>query len=588
MDENVEAILGEVRLRESHFSGLIARSRDIRALVEGRWETVFPDDIGDADLPMVSNLFRVTVEDVGRLFAEQIPMTRVDRATERDASGAEDREKLLMAYDNLSQMWMQHEWMGQDMAAVGFTAIKTWPRRFKTKDGLQRFPVHERIDPLTVLPERAWKPHRPTDDVIVDGEDTVERLKAWFPVEIGGLLDEIIAYKLRTATMYGTTVAPSDDELLESLPQTLRVLDYYGSRRICRYVVYDDGVFAGGCKVVDLPNPTEICPVQMAYRPSWSTEPHGQVDDAKGIVRTQNRYFRLLLDYFVEMVYGGKLVWNVKNPNDRGPGVRWLALGPDAKMDNITPEVPAPIALAMMQQLEGEARSTSVAPRSREGDVQLNKASAAFLERAQGQLVSVVKSNQRQFAAAKVRSNEAAFAQDEAWCNQHKVVTGTARGQRFRMVYTPREIIRGDHSNRVQYGAREGIDQPTWQILQLQKLDAGAISRETFLEEDPSTEDVTGELARIRRQAFEDSLLQMIMEQSVDPQQKLRIIAAFQDGADVREVARLALQAAPVAPGPTPTDNGGALPGPGGPVPPQPGQAGPAPLPPLATIRNVG
>lgn len=577
MDARVEEIIAEVKARESHWAPHLARRREIDYLISGRWEHVFPDDVTGDDMPMVANIFRVNTEDIGRLFAEQVPSQRCDRATDRDLARTEDREKVLLAYDNLSRTWDQSEWWGQDMAAVGFAAIKVWPRMSTPIE--RRFPLFERVDPRDILPEITWKPHRPTDSVIIDTTDSVDRLASWFPEQMAALMERIIAYKTRSATIYGAAEPTSADY---GIPTELRVIDLYSSKKICRVVMFDDDVYVDGEVLVEIPNVIDCCPIQLAYRPSWVREPYGQMDDAKGIVRTENRYFQVLLDYFVEMVYGGKLVWNVKNPTDKGPGVRYYALGPDARMESVAPEIPSNIALSMLAQLESEARTTSIAPRSREGDVQLNKASAAFLERAQGQLVSVVKSLSRSFAAAKERANEVAFAMDEEFCDAMKEVNGVARGRRYRLRYRPTELIRGDHQNRVSYGLRGGIDQPTWNVLQLQKQTTGNLSRESFMEEDPAIEDVEAELQRLRRQVFEESLLAMLAEPTTDPATKLKIIAGFRDSADVEEVAEMALasQAPPALAGAP----GAALPVAGA---PGAGGAPPAPLPPIASIRSL-
>lgn len=598
-DPRIEDLVGAVREREAKWSGHLQRREIISDLAAGRWDRVFPDDVSDEDLPMVANIFRTTIEDVGRLFAEQSGTERVDPAGERDVRKAEVRERAIGAYSNISRFWDNAEFYGQDMVAVGFTAIKTWPDMSAPPE--RRFPIFERIDPRHILPEVSYRPSRPTDNVIVSYWDSVERIEDSYPEQVHTLLERIASEKSQARMMSGFAGTYSN-EPESPMPSHLRVVDWYSCDRVVRSVLYDGNQDSSGTVgrsdgvvLVDIENPTDLCPVQIAYRPTWAQEPYGQLDDARGIVRAQNRYFRMLLDYFVDMVYGGKLTWNVKNPGDKGPGVRYYALGPDARMESITPDMPAPIAMAVLQQLDQEARSTSVAPRSREGDVQLNKASAAFLDRAQGQLKSVVASLQRSFAQTKQRSNEVAMAMDVAWCDSTKEVTGRARGRRFRMTYKPSRDIGEDFSNVVTYGLRAGYDAATWNIIQLQKQGAGNISRESFLEEDPSIDDVENELNRLRAQALEDSLMAGLLQADIGT--RIEAILAFKDESDIINVAQrlqaaqAAAQAAAGPPGLGGPPTGAGLPpaqGGGGAAPPAGASGAPTPLPPLAELRQLG
>jgi hypothetical protein len=337
-------------------------------------------------------------------------------------------------------------------------------------------------------------------------------------------------------------------------------------------------------------NVTGVCPLQLAFRPSWSREPMGQLDDAKGIVRAKNRFFRILADYFVDMVYGGKIWWNVKNPGEKRPGVPYLALGPDAFAKPVTPEIPAFQAFQVLQELDDDARSSMTAPRSREGEVDLNKATAAFLSRAQGQLSDVVRSLQKQYAWAKQNANEAAFAQDEAWCNAKKTITGIARGRRFETTYTPTELIDGDHQNRVSYGTSSGLDPATHNILELQKLAQNVMSTETFLENDPGTEDVPAEMARIRGGMLQDSIMQGLLVPTTPLEQRALALTLFDEGKTVAQVAKaLHEAAAPQATPPIPGIPGTGAPAPtpgGNPLAPTANEQPPV-LPPVAALQQV-
>lgn len=563
-------ILRGVRERMEYWLPWRRRVMEIDYLVKGEWSRIFPNDVDDVDLPMVENLFRLSVEDGGRLFAELMPTSRVDPEGLKpsDIRKAELRERVLAAYDNVSEVYDHMEFFGQDMIATGLAAIKVWPDM--GRPFARRFPTYQRVDPRLLLLEPRWAPHRPTDSVIVHYTEPVSRLKREFPVETHDLLQRIADRKR------GTRIGPyravdlsayRDGRTNYGTPDELQVVDWYSSDFICRVIMYSDEEYQDGESVLEMVNPTGYCPIQIAARNSWTQEPKGQLDDAKGVVRTKNRYFRILLDYFIDMVYGGKIAWNVKNPYDRGPGTVYHALSNDARLDPVTPQSTSFQVPQVLALLDDSARTTMVAPRSREGDVELNKATAAFLSRAQGQLTSVVRSLQRSWASAKRRSNEVAFAEDEYWCNTTKEITGVARGRRFRASYNPKRDIDGEYANRVSYGTTSGLDLATHNVFMLQKRGSRDLSRVTFMEQDSTIEDVDAEMQRLRLEAIEDSILLGLSLPDTPLVQRVQIGRMLAEGRPLGDIVEkvIAQPQAPLAPpspgGPSPVPGAAARPG---------------------------
>jgi hypothetical protein len=590
--ERQEEVVAAVKERKERWTAMRSRQNAIRALVEKRWSAVFPDDSIDVAEPMISNVFRTTIEDGGRLFAEAQPSerTQAPKLGKGQANRNEDREKALTAYNQGSRIYDNLEYIGQDMIAGGYTALKVWPN-FR-KPASERFPVFRRIDPLTVLPEPRWAPDRPTETVIVNYTMPIHELERQFPQEIGELMRRMAdakVEKLRRSGYSMETVTKHPDAV--GTPPEFEIVDFYGTAYVCRVALYCDPDTGAdeAVTLIERDNETGLCPVQLAYRPTWSAEPLGQMDDTKGVHLTRNRYMRLLLDYFIDMVYGGKLTWNVLNPHEKGPGTVYKGLGPDAFMKPVTPEAPGFQALQVLNMLEAEGRSGAVAPESREGNVDLNKATAAFLSKAQGQLRSVIASLQRSFAAAKRNANEVAFAQDEMWCNaERKLITGIARGRRFETTYTPKLTIAGDYQNTVEYGPASGLDMPTYQILVNQKLQLGSISVETALEQDPTVVDVDNELSRIAEGRLRDSLIEGLSLPDVPLEVRAKAWDAFSTATNIddalRGVVAAAVTPAPAVP-PAPMPGGAAMGGPPG----VPGAEAPAatPLPPLDMMRKL-
>lgn len=537
--------MAHYNLATSHWADMIARQLRIRALVEGRWGSVFPDDVTETELPKVANLFRVTIEDAGHLFGEITPTERCfpEHDTDQAVAASEKRERVMNAYTTGSREFepTRQELRGMDMMGAAYTAIKVWPD-FKQPPG-KRFPRFTRLDPLNVLPETRFVADEPSDNVIVHWTETLARLAKEFPIQTQALLERIgTANVLQT---HGTGYDIRTMAAQMNRPPEVRIIDRFSSSCIARIAVYS----FEGRSVSELlayrENETGICPVQLAMRPSWGGSPIGALDDVRGPVQSKNRAFTLLLDYFIDMVYGGKLVWNVKNPKDRGPNTVFYAMGPDAKMDPITPASPAFAAFNLISEMETEARAGAIAPSAREGDVNLNKATASFLTGAQGQLRSVVSSLHSNYASAKQYANTVAFEQDKAWCQASgKEVSGFSRGRRFYVKYDPQRDIGDQTANIVRHGAASGLDLPTHTVLMQNRFAQNTISLETLLEADPAIEDVAGEIDRIYAGKIADSVVAGF--EQLPQMVRMQAYAAMREGKTLAEVSMIvssALQA---------------------------------------------
>jgi hypothetical protein len=579
-------IIASYRRGLERWTGMRQRQGAVLSLVNGWWQTVFPDDVSDTELPMVANIFRTTTEDGGRMFAEQEPFERVYPAAMDGQRQAELRERIVNAYSQRSNLSSHLEYHGMDMIAAGYTAIKVWPDFRKPPS--ERFPRFQRLHPLSVLPESSWRPEEATDNICVHYSDTLTRLRQEFPEAVEALMQKMTGRVGAAALGYDLTSMFA----AQNRVGTLQILDWYSSRYIARVALYSAEGRDNAELLTYIENKTELCPVQLAYRPSWGSEPLGQLDDSKGIVQAKNRSWRMLLDYFVEMVYGGKVAWNIQNPYERGPGVVYRALGPDGKLEPVTPNVPSFQAFNLVAEMESEAEKSSFSPSSRSGEV-APRTPASALRGSQGQLYSVTKSLQRNFAMAKQNANEAALAQDEVWCEaKDKRIFGVARGKRFEAPYTPSKDIAGDHSNVVSYGASSGLDMPTHMVLWENMRATRSVSLETFLENVPSVEDVPEELSRIRAETLQEAFIVSLTDPTHPPAERDAAMKAFSEGSSLAEV--IDILAAHRASQPTMQQvlAGGGGGGGGGmsPVAPPglPGaQAGALPpLPPLQTLRT--
>lgn len=543
-DWTTKDVLDHLHTLTKHWSGWLNRQSVIRALADGEWGTVFrgPDGRPDTEKPLIANLFRLTIEDGGRLFAEAKPSTRCDPARDDEKARSERKEMILAGYDSASRSNLQLNWKGQDMLAAGITGTLTWPEM--RRPITERFPIHRRIEPDCLLPEPRWVPYQPTEMCSVHYRWPIKKLVRTFANrDIEGFpefINEVREHRRNRQTAGGGVILDPAMIGREMLPPDMEMLDVYTTDWIIRSALYRESPAPGEDRgweraivLTTIPNDTEICPVQLSARPSWSREPRGQLDDTLGVSQLRNRFFRIILDYFVQMVYGPTVVYGIQDPDPEK--AIWRAVLPEWKAQKLGPENMSYQAMSILDLLEKEDRSGKVAPLSREGDVEdLNKASAAFLTRAQGQLQSVVSSLQGMHAESKVVSNEAALAQDVAWCNASKETIGRQRGRRFRVQYTPKVAIGKDYQNRVEYGLSSGFDAPTHRVMMLQSL-GKTMSIETFMENDPFVDDAAAEMLRLARERQRDLILASLQGQ--DPGSVIGILGilnrAVREGNDI-------------------------------------------------------
>lgn len=538
---NADKVADEVRAHYQRLSdkwtGLRQRQVDIRNLVEDRWWEIFGDDVSPQDLPLIANFFRDHIEDIGRLFAKIGPMTRVFPKDAGDEDGAERRERVFSHYHERSHSAMQRVYHGQDYPAAGYTAVKVWPE--KGYRGAERFPVFRRLDPLKVLPDE-YRPEQPTEYAAVCETRLITDLQREYPDEMKGLLTRI--KQEIDAKEHGYDLVMLQKVRDEMAPTELTVVDWHSCNYIAKVAVYASERQTEAVLLHYLDNPTGLCPVQISYRPTWASEPKGLLDDAKGPVRMRNRYWHMLVDYFVQMVYGGKLVWNVSNPTARGPNQTYMALGPDAFMKPVTPDSPALAALQVLTGLEAEGREGAVKPSAREGEVNLNKATAAFLSRSQGKLSDVVQELHDRWAITTQYANVIAMEQDKAWCQgQDKRIFGIARGKRFEEKYdSPGDLE--DTQNWVSYGPASGLDLPTHSVLVQNKVALGLLSIEDAIEQDPTVDEPALAISRLRAQEFERAFLaQLAAEGGLEGAGEAWL--AFQEGEKLEQVVQRALRA---------------------------------------------
>lgn len=506
-DDESEHIVEDVMFYRNQamarYSGMRGAQTDMMALVENRWPSVFSTEMDPSERQIIANTFRVHIEDLGSLFAEQPPMERVFPASPSDMDGSEKRERVVSYITGSSHEWNRLTLRGMDIVAGGYTAIKVWPDL--AEEPAKRFPRFRRLHPLSVWPETNWKPDEPSDNVVAEYVDTWERLSREFPQQSAKVLEALqVQLKPREHNYEIRSMAEAEQQV-----PSVSMIDYYSVGCIARVAVCSkpsSGEIA--MLLAYRENDTGLCPVQIAYRPTWASVPTGLLDDAKGPMQAKNQAWNLIMGYFIDMLYGGKLAWNVANPGERGPGTVYRALGPDAKMEPITAQSPAMGAFQVLTSIDAEGRESAVAPRSRQGDVELNKATAAFLGKAQGQMSSVVKGAQSAYAQTKEIANVVALEQDKRWCNaEGKKIHGFARGKRFEDTYTPADTIGDDTANLVSFGPGSGLDKPTHMVMLGNKKALGTISTESYLEQDPDTTDVSMELARIFHEGVQGSVI---------------------------------------------------------------------------------
>lgn len=475
--------------RTQMLSAWHARIGTVDRLYRGEWQTTFPDETVQQELPHVMNLVQVTLDDVSRLVTESNPSVRCFPAsdTEADQKNAYLREAIAETYWERNHGDILAPKLAMDLAGAGAC--------FLVVDATDKdIPCVHRIDPRMAFPD----------------------------VHNGIIQDLLVAQtiKLRVAARLFPRLGLEqydDPEICDSV----ELLEYYSADECVQAVVLSKG----GSPIPEGYLETArwspgVLPVAFAMLDSFDGEFRGMFDQISGGLNTKNRIVKLMLDYSDRLVYAPKVSKGLLNPEEvDGPDAHFR-LDPnvaDASMGRMGPAGNSPDLWRILEYLEREQRHGVSYPAQRGGDVSQSIASAAFVASTQGALTSTVRNLQRLLASLRSNLNAICFEIDEKHMgseNGEALTKPLVRPVGKKKEYTPVRDIRGRYDSLVLYGAGAGLDRMNADVRIIQHLSTGLISRETAREQIDYLAQDGEENDRIQKEMAETALVQKFLTEA--------------------------------------------------------------------------
>lgn len=537
-----EFMVGLRTHRTHNYSQWKARIDKVDKLYRGEWDTVFPDETSQEELPHVMNLVQVTLDDVGRLVSEAMPSTTcfAHGDEEKDQKNAYLREAIAETYWDMNQGDILTPKLAMDLLGTGacFMVVDTSDKEY---------PCIHRIDPRMAFPDTH---NGKLFDLLVDQTMKVRVAAKLFP-------------KLNLEQY-------DDPEVVDAV----EVMEYYSAKECVQGVLLTKGghPVPGGYVEVKRWNPEGVLPVAFAQLDSFDGDFRGMFDQVTGSLATKNRIIKLTLDYTDQLVYAPLISKGLLNPEMRyGPNAHYRLDTNivDAQMGRMQPGGSSPQLFNILEYLDREQRSGVAYPAQRQGEVSQSIASASFVASTQGQLTSTVRNCQRLLGSARRQLNAICFELDEKFMDtgQPKPLSRTIGKRKD---YLPSRDIKGHYDSTVTYGAGAGLDRMNADVRVIQHLNSGLISKETAREQIDYLSRDGEEADRINRELAENALAgKFLQEASWDVIAKVwAIMAKGESMADA--IAEAMKEQAPAGGAPQAPPEGAPPGTPPGPVPREP------------------
>lgn len=540
--------------RQERYADWKDRIQTIDEVYAGNWTVVWPDYIRSDGLPKIPNLVQIASEDRARQAAAGTPsiVCRPERMSDAAKTGSERRERILGGYWEMNRVRQRIVTWAHDIMAAGLCACKVLPDTSKPMDS--RFPIYTRMDPRFSYPSPVFAQGPYLDDFIYAYEVPVRILAEQYP---DADLKPWLA-KQRSAAN----------------PDKVRLIEFYDRTQfaiICTPVRANTYSTPQG--YLELVEPTEhklnYCPVVIGVRPTMDNVYRGDFDGVLAVLNTWNRLMNLHLDAAADAVYPERLVYDIENEEDFGPDAVIHGQSREARVEYIA-KPGANFSNHQMLALQAQfAAMGSLMPPSRSGDPNESIISAAGISAANSQQADHVRSIQRDAIAPMLEAaNSVALCADERWGDTEKEVYGTQGGRAYRERYKPSRDIAGNYRNSVVYGMGAGLDEINTNVMVLQQMGQGLISKQTAREQSPFVDDPLEEdrrqLLEVLTDAMKAGLIAKAANGELNPVQLAAIAKDIEGSKPLREaIADNLIIAAPLATPP------GAQP-----VPSSPGMAG--------------
>jgi len=458
-------------------------------LYQGHMLSLFPNEDGLADEPLVENKIKNAAHDLARLASEAkgVPVFM------REGEGETFQKKAALRAAIADTIWFMAKGKRMerklylDLISAGYVALSIF------QNSSSEYPQITRLNPRLCYPD------------VRDG--TLVNL-----VYVENIKERVAAQMFPDLGLNGD--AKNDKEVL--------LTQYFDKDEAVQAIC---GVAGGKAKTAHVLNRWEhkLGMVPVAFRQLDSADDtfHGLFDQLGGPLMIRNKVVRLLADYLESMAHAPLEARGVLNSTDE-PGPLTVYQHDDQRDDTfirrLAPAAPAGSVFGLLQYMDAQESAEAIQPPARVGVVRQSIASGSFVDSTQGTLSSVIFELQDIMAELRTQANTIAFAIDERYLNKPKPLY-RAVGKKH--MYTPKEDLAGFYYHSIQYGASAGLNRAETASRVLQDMGAGLISKEMARSQIDYVDDVTVEQNRIDKEQLATVAFQRF---SADPNTPMTLV----------------------------------------------------------------
>ncbi len=463
------------------------RVRTVTAVANGEWYTIWPNLTQTPEAPTVANIVEMGINHWASVLGAILPSVRVPtHATENRSQakrGARKRER------RLRELWKTSNWSelaaqnGADYAGAGFSLLGVWAN-FGEKDLSKRNPYVMHFDPrhTYVLKDNLGEVTEMLVARRIESHELAHILKDEYPA----------AYKM---------LKDKGDDVEEWF--------WYDKSTFFRAIldVSKEGRDAARWVVlVNEENKLGFVPAAEVVRPTFDGERRGVFDQTIHILKTMHKLMLLTIQSTEENSFPAIGVYDVKNPQDFGPGAVMRYRSENAKIERLGPSNHFDVK-DLITRLGDQSMQAATYPQQLGGEPGASIVSARGVKASMGALDARLALAHKQFELLYSKISGYLLAVDETYCDGEKTILGDQTDDMKAESFLPSRDIAGAWEVACTYGIGAGSDPANIEIRLNMHVESGMVSKETGRENLPFLEDPDGERIKIFREVMQQAIM---------------------------------------------------------------------------------
>ena len=491
------------------------------AVVDGRWNTVWPDGTVSQDMPKVADFITSDTEDLAGLIAGPEPSIIVPQDGDKpgQVENALRRQQILYTLRRVNRLKRLRHKTAIDLVSTGLGCWVIWP---DYNSGYARI---GRKDPRIVYPDPSLEDPTEVSSVVVRYMTKVRLIVAMYPHTASQLFT-------RMEIQRGDHVSSNEEA---------EVIEFYDGDWSTKIVHRGpkDGRYRGrDILIAQIPN-YAYCPLALiTFRDSADGRFRGQFDKAIQPLGTANKMMEMHLAQMADQIFAEKIVrGQFDNPEDVGPGAVLYTMDYQANIERAETAASSNQMYNDVKLLLDASREAAGIPQGRHGAVDQNIISAQGINALMGKYATAVSNYQELMADIETRAYQLSLCVEEKYLDaSDKELSGVAGGRSFSGYYTPSVDIAGQYESRVNYPAGSSMDSYNRGIQSIQQVQYSIISRRKAMELSDTVEDVDAMEAEIFRERLVEGFVVGLADPSTDLFSKAEAVAMLQEGKTPEEV----------------------------------------------------